>query len=75
GEPWIELGAHTLLGADITLSAGFVPGLDLGPRPMAQPSPMRSSGRGSHVVAHASIEVGDFVYTGPHVYITDQNHS
>ena len=31
-------------------------------------------GRGSHIVAHHSIEIGDDVYTGPYVYITDQNH-
>jgi UDP-3-O-[3-hydroxymyristoyl] glucosamine N-acyltransferase len=31
-------------------------------------------GRGSHVVAHHSIEIGDDVFTGPYVYITDQNH-
>ena len=32
-------------------------------------------GRGSHIVAHCSIVIGDDVYTGPYVYITDQNHS
>ncbi len=32
-------------------------------------------GRGSHIVAHSSIDIGDDVYTGPYVYITDQNHS
>ncbi len=32
-------------------------------------------GRGSHIVAHYSIDIGDNVYTGPYVYITDQNHS
>jgi acetyltransferase-like isoleucine patch superfamily enzyme len=26
------------------------------------------------VVAHRSIELGDDVFTGPYVYITDQNH-
>jgi len=31
-------------------------------------------GRGSHIVAHQSIVIGDDVYTGPYVYITDQNH-
>jgi acetyltransferase-like isoleucine patch superfamily enzyme len=31
-------------------------------------------GRGSHIVAHHSIEIGDDVFTGPYVYITDQNH-
>jgi acetyltransferase-like isoleucine patch superfamily enzyme len=32
-------------------------------------------GRGSHIVAHHSIEIGEDVFTGPYVYITDQNHS
>jgi acyl-[acyl carrier protein]--UDP-N-acetylglucosamine O-acyltransferase len=32
-------------------------------------------GRGSHIVAHQRISIGDDVYTGPYVYITDQNHS
>ena len=31
-------------------------------------------GRGSHIVAHYSIEIGDDIFTGPYVYITDQNH-
>jgi acetyltransferase-like isoleucine patch superfamily enzyme len=31
-------------------------------------------GRGSHVVAHHSLVIGDDVFTGPYVYITDQNH-
>ena len=32
-------------------------------------------GRGSHIVGHESIVIGDDVTTGPYVYITDQNHS
>jgi acetyltransferase-like isoleucine patch superfamily enzyme len=32
-------------------------------------------GRGSHIVAHQSLVIGDDVFTGPYVYITDQNHS
>src|SRR6266536_1630824 len=31
-------------------------------------------GRGSHIVAHQSVKIGDDVFTGPYVYITDQNH-
>ena len=31
-------------------------------------------GRGSGVVAHESVDIGDGVYTGHHVYITDANH-
>jgi acetyltransferase-like isoleucine patch superfamily enzyme len=33
-----------------------------------------SIGRGSHIVGHLSIDIGDDVWTGPYVYITDQNH-
>ena len=32
-------------------------------------------GRGSHIVGHWNIELGDDIQTGPYVYITDQNHS
>ena len=31
-------------------------------------------GRGSGIVGHLRIEVGDDVWTGHNVYITDQNH-
>ena len=31
-------------------------------------------GRGSGIVGHLSIVIGDDVWTGHHVYITDQNH-
>ncbi len=31
-------------------------------------------GRGSHIVGHFEIDIGDDVHTGPYVYITDQNH-
>ena len=33
-----------------------------------------SIGRGSHIVGHRSIEIGDDVTFGPYVYVTDQNH-
>ena len=43
--------------------------------------PDRAQGRrplrdrpGRHIVAHECIEIGDDVWTGPYVYITDQNH-
>ncbi|MDA8371361.1 MAG: acyltransferase [Nocardiopsaceae bacterium] len=74
GEPWIELGSHTLLGADITLTAGMLPGLDLGAEPIIRIGGGCTIGRGSHIVAHRSIVLGDDVFTGPYVYITDQNH-
>ena len=74
GEPWIEIGADTLVGEQVTLSAGMVPGQDLGPDPVIRIGDRCAIGRGSHVVGHLSIDIGDDVYTGPYVYITDQNH-
>jgi acetyltransferase-like isoleucine patch superfamily enzyme len=32
-------------------------------------------GRGTHIVGHWSIELGENIQIGPNVYITDQNHS
>jgi acetyltransferase-like isoleucine patch superfamily enzyme len=74
GERWIQVGEDTLIGQHVTLSAGMIPGQDL-----LLPSVLRIGdrcviGRGSHIVAHQSIDIGDDVYTGPYVYITDQNH-
>ncbi len=63
-----------MIGADVTLSAGFAPGQDLGPDPIVRIGDRVVLGRGSHVVGHRSIEIGDDVYTGPYVYVTDQNH-
>ena len=75
GERWITVGEDTLLGAFVSLSAGMVPGQDLGPVPVLQIGDRCVIGRGSHVVAHHSLVIGDDVFTGPYVYITDQNHS
>jgi serine acetyltransferase len=74
GEQWIEVGAGSMIGAQVSLSAGMVPGQDLGERPLLRIGDRCLIGRGSHIVAHYSIMIGDDVYTGPYVYITDQNH-
>ncbi|MDS1272156.1 DapH/DapD/GlmU-related protein [Lipingzhangella sp. LS1_29] len=75
GEPWIRLGAHTVLGAEITLTAGMTPGHDLGAGTVIRIGSGCAIGRGSHIVAHSRIEIGDHVFAGPYVYITDQNHT
>ncbi len=75
GESWIEIGVHTVLGGDITLAAGMGPDYDLGEGTVVRIGSGCAIGRGSHVVAHRSVDIGDHVYTGPYVYITDQNHS
>jgi acetyltransferase-like isoleucine patch superfamily enzyme len=74
GEGWIAIGEDTLIGALVTLSAGMVPGQDLGPVPVLRIGDRCVIGRGSHIVAHHSLVIGDDVFTGPYVYITDQNH-
>jgi acetyltransferase-like isoleucine patch superfamily enzyme len=74
GEHWIEVGDETMIGEQVTLCAGMMPGQDLGDQPVLRVGSRCVIGRGSHIVAHYSIEIGDDVYTGPYVYITDQNH-
>jgi serine acetyltransferase len=74
GEGWIEIGEGTLIGALVSLSAGLVPGHDLGPDSVLRIGDRCVLGRGSHIVAHQSVDIGDDVWAGPYVYITDQNH-
>jgi serine acetyltransferase len=75
GEAWIEVGDQCMIAEFVTLCAGMAPGHDLGPHPVVRIGDRCVIGRGSHIVAHHSIEIGDDVFTGPYVYITDQNHS
>ncbi|MGH3302543.1 MAG: acyltransferase [Streptosporangiaceae bacterium] len=75
GEPWIEIGDQCMIAELVTLCAGMAPGHDLGPEPVLRIADRCVIGRGSHIVAHHSIEIGADVFTGPYVYITDQNHS
>src|ERR1022692_3801989 len=69
-----EIGAETMIGAQVTLCAGMLPGQDLGDSPLLRIGDRCVIGRGSHIVAHQSIMIGADVFTGPYVYITDQNH-
>lgn len=77
GEEHMALGASTLIGAHVSLAVGMAPGMPLAPgthSPVLRIGDRCSIGRGSHIVAHRSVVVGDDVMTGPHCYITDQNH-
>ncbi|MFE9250636.1 acyltransferase [Streptomyces sp. NPDC007088] len=75
GEPWIHLGAHCIIAEQVTLTAGLMPGLDLGPDPVLRLGNGVVLGRGSHVVADTSVTIGDDCYFGPYVYVTSTNHS
>jgi acetyltransferase-like isoleucine patch superfamily enzyme len=74
GEGGIEVGEDTLIGQQVTLSAGTLPGQDLFELTLLTIGDRCVIGRGSHIVAHQSVAIGDDVWTGPYVYITDQNH-
>ncbi|MFJ8045254.1 acyltransferase [Kitasatospora sp. NPDC096147] len=74
-EQWITIGPFSIIGERVTISAGFLPGLDLGPEPIVRIGGGCVIGRGSHLVGHESITLGDDVWTGPYVYITDTAHS
>ena len=73
-EQYIHIGAGTLFGPQITLSAGMVPGQEMVTDPVIAVGDRCLIGKGSGIVGHLEIRIGDDVWTGHHVYITDQNH-
>jgi acetyltransferase-like isoleucine patch superfamily enzyme len=73
-ERYIRIGAGTMFGPGITLSAGIVPGQQMVSDPVVRVGDRCLIGKGSGIVGHLSIEIGDDVWTGHFVYITDQNH-
>lgn len=75
GEAHIEIGSGTMIGAFNTLAVGYGPRHDYGDRCVISIGDRVILGRGSHVVAHDHVVIEDDVYTGPYVYITDQNHT
>ena len=74
GERWIRIGRDTLIGPNVSISAGMVPGQRMVTDPVVRIGDRCMIGRGSHIVGHFQLEIGDDVHTGPYVYITDQNH-
>ena len=73
-EQYIQIGAGTMFGPQATLSAGMVPGQTMVSDPVISVGDRCLFGKGSGIVGHLCITVGDDVWTGHHVYITDQNH-
>ncbi|MGH9133081.1 MAG: DapH/DapD/GlmU-related protein [Ilumatobacteraceae bacterium] len=73
-ERYIHVGSGTMIGAAVTLSAGMVPGQRCVTDPVVSIGDRCLIGRGSGIVGHLRIEIGDDVWTGHNVYITDQNH-
>ena len=73
-ERYISIGSDTLIGPDVALSAGMVPGQECISDIVVSIGDRCLIGRGSGIVGHFSITIGNDVWTGHHVYITDQNH-
>lgn len=73
-EEYISIGSHTLIGPGVSLSAGMVPGQKCLTNPVVSIGDRCLIGKGSGIVGHFSITIGNDVWTGHHVYITDQNH-
>ena len=73
-EQYIHIGEGTLFGPQATLSAGMVPGQEMMTDPVISVGDRCLFGKGTGIVGHLEIRIGDDVWTGHHVYITDQNH-
>ena len=73
-ERYIHIGSGTMIGPQTTLSAGMVPGQQCLSVPVVSIGDRCLIGKGSGIVGHFRIEIGNDVWTGHHVYITDQNH-
>ena len=74
GEEYMEVGDGTIVGPHCTLSAGIMPGHTLGNIPRLSIGARCLLGKSSGIVTHESIEIGDDVFTGHHIYVTDANH-
>jgi acetyltransferase-like isoleucine patch superfamily enzyme len=70
----ISIGVSTVIGRDVGLSAGWMPGHRGLPPDVVRIGDRCLIGRGSSIVGHGSIVIGDDVWTGQHVHITDMNH-
>ena len=73
GEPSIEIGDGCIIGPYATLSAGVSPE-QVHDGPIVTIGNRCVIGKGSGVVGHQRVEIGDDVWTGHHVYVTDANH-
>jgi acetyltransferase-like isoleucine patch superfamily enzyme len=74
-ERYLSIGDETMIGPNVCLTAGVSAEQEMLRAPVVTIGRKCVIGRGSHIIGHWSIELGDEIQTGPYVYITDQNHS
>jgi acetyltransferase-like isoleucine patch superfamily enzyme len=75
GEAAIRIGEDALIGPYVSLSAGMAPGQELLSDSIVTIGDRCLIGRQSSIVGHLSVTLGDDVFFGPNVYVTDQNHA
>jgi acetyltransferase-like isoleucine patch superfamily enzyme len=74
GEGRIEIGEGTTVGPLASLSAGMPVHASLRGDPIITIGDRCVLGKGIGIVGHERIEIGDDIWTGHYIYITDQNH-
>lgn len=74
GERWMRIGRDTMVGPHVTLSVGMLPDQVPVSDPVLVIGDRCLINKGTAIVAHFAIEIGDDVFTGHNCYITDQNH-
>jgi len=74
GEGRIAIGDGTTIGPLASLSAGMPSQAGLQGDPVITIGDRCMLGKGIGIVGHERIELGDDIWTGHYVYISDQNH-
>jgi len=74
GEERIEIGAGTIIGPLASISAGMPSQMGMRGDPVITIGDRCSLGKGIGIIGHERIEIGDDIWTGHYVYVTDQNH-
>jgi acetyltransferase-like isoleucine patch superfamily enzyme len=74
GEQRIEIGSGTIIGPLASISAGMPSQMHDAGAPIITIGDRCMLGKGIGIVGHERIEIGDDIWTGHYVYITDQNH-
>ena len=74
GEGRIEIGAGTAIGPLASMSAGMPSQAAMRGDPIITIGERCTLGKGIGIVGHERIVIGDDIWTGHYVYITDQNH-
>ena len=74
GEGRIAIGENTTVGPFASIAAGMPSQADSSGEPIITIGDRCTLGKGIGIVGHERIAIGDDIWTGHYVYVTDQNH-